>query len=230
MTTKIAMRMTTTRRAVALAAWAGWAWATMVAWGQAVEIDMENTSVSLLANQAGQSYALMAFNPGAAFAVVGVNLSIQVGNGDPTSSAPLITGVDAVTGTPFSSLSASNRVVNVTGVTDQFFNVDLGVNYDAAQGAPIPTVTIPAGAFRLATVTFDTTSLASGAWSLNVGGVNPNYGSDTYFTLASQFSELTPMISLGDSNLTVVPEWEGPGAAAGLMLVGWVAWRSTRGR
>lgn len=227
MTTKIAMRMTTTRRAVALAAWAGWAWATTVAWGQAVEIDMENTSVSLLANQAGQSYALMAFNPGAAFAVVGVNLSIQVGNGDPTSSAPLITGVDAVTGTPFSSLSASDRVVNVTGATDQFFNVDLAVNYSTAPGA---TVTIPAGAFRLATVTFDTTSLASGAWSLNVGFVNPNYGSDTFFTLASNFLALTPTISLGDSNLTVVPEWEGTGAAAGLMLVGWVAWRSTRGR
>lgn len=227
MTTKMTTRMTTARRTVALAAWAGWAWATTVAWGQAVEIDMENTSVSLLPNQAGQNYALMAYNPGAAFTVVGVNLSIQVGTGDPTSSAPLITGVDAVTGTPFSSLSASDRTVNVTEVTDQFFSVDLGVNLFNAPGA---TVTIPAGAFRLATVTFDTTSLASGAWSLNVGFVNTTYGEDTSFTLAGSLTELTPMISLGDSNLTVVPEWEGTGSAAGLMLLGWAARRSTKGR
>ena len=219
--------MSTTRRAAVVAAWAGFAWAATVAWGQVpqVVIDMENTRVSLAANRAGQDYVLMANNPGAAFTVVGVNLSMQVGNGDGTSSAPLITGVDAVTGTPFSSLPAGQRILNTTEVTEQFFNVDLGVDLGAApQGT---AVTIPSGSFRLATVTFDTTSLGPGSWSLNVGFVNPAHGFDTTFTLAS-FGELTPLITLGDGNLTVVPEWEGAGVAAGLMLVGWAGRRSAR--
>lgn len=226
---KTTTKMATARRAVVWAAWAGWAWTATIAWGQVpqVVIDMETTLVSLAANQAGQNHVLMAYNPNAAFSVVGVNLSIQVGNGDPTSGAPIITGVDAVTGTPFSSLQASERILWTNPITEQFFNVDLAVNLAAA---PAATVTIPSGFFQLATVTFDTTSLAPGTWSLNVGFVNLNYGDDTFFTLASDFEELTPLISLGEDNLTVVPEWEGAGVAAGLMLVGWAARRSTRGR
>ena len=211
-----------------VAAWAGYALASTVAWAQVpqVVIDMENTLVSLAPNQAGQTFAIMANNPGSPFNVVSINLSVQVGNGQDTSSAPMITGVDAVTGTPFASLLPGQRVLNTSEVTSQFFNVDLGVNLGTA---PTVTVTIPSGSFRLATVTFDTTSLGPGSWNLNVGGVNLNLGSDTVFYLAGTFAELTPQISLGDNNLTVVPEWEGAGMAAGLMLVGWAARRSFRG-
>lgn len=224
---KMTMRIGPTKKALVVAAWAGWVWAATVAWGQQVVIDMENTLVSLSENTAGQDYVLMANNPGAAFTVIGINLSIQIGNGDATASAPIITAVDAVTGTPFSSLPAGNRLLNMTEVTEQFFNVDLGVNLGTA---PSATVTIPSGAFRLATITFDTTSLGAGTWSLNVGGVNPIYGADTSFTLASGYAELNPQISLADGNLSVVPEWEGSGVAAGLLLVGWAIRRSTSGR
>lgn len=224
---KMMTKMSPTKKTVVVASWAGWVWAATVAWGQQVVIDMENTLVSLSENTAGQDYVLMANNPGAAFTVVAINLSIQIGNGDATASAPIITAVDAVTGTPFSSLPEGNRLLNMTDVTEQFFNVDLGVNLTTA---PSTTVTIPSGAFRLATITFDTTSLGAGTWSLNVGGVNPVYGSDTSFILAGSFAELHTQFSLADGNLSVVPEWEGSGVAAGLLLVGWAIRRSTSGR
>lgn len=208
----------------------GWA-AGCVAWalalpamGQTIVVDLENIPIVLSSNQSGQTFPLMANNPGPAFQVLGASLSFQIADGQSTQGVPSLTGVDVFTGTPFGLLAAGDRVANISQVTTQFTSVDYGVDLGVAPGA---TVTIPNGTFLLATLTFDTTSVAPGTWDFNMVGVDGDLGLDSYFTLVG-FTEYAPQVSSGVATLAVVPEWGGAQAATGLLLAGWMLGRRRR--
>lgn len=192
--------------------------------GAGIAVDLANRFISLRPNEAGQTYALMANNPGQAFDILQAYLTFQIGDGQATSSAPSITSVDVITGTPFASLAANERVLSDSQVTPQFRSVDISVDLENAFGT---TVTIPSGVFRLATITFDTTALDLGMWDFNMMGVNSDLGIDTYFTL-SDFNTYSPIISAGLQTLTVVPEVEDMATLSGVGLLGWMAWRRRR--
>ena len=144
--------------------------------------------------------------------MTGGDLTFQVDGDHDTSSQPSITGLDVLSGTPWEGLPSSAVVTQqVTQSGGQFWNV----TYFLAPEEP-PTglvVTIPSGAFRLAELTFDTTSLEGGSWTFAMTGAGLVVGGDSYLVLASA-GQATLVATLG--SVTVVPEPMRATAATGL--------------
>jgi hypothetical protein len=107
-----------------------------------------------------------------------------------------------LSGTPWADVPSSAVVTQrVTQSGGQFWNV----TYFLAPEDP-PTglvVTIPTGAFRLAELTFDTTSLEGGSWTFAMTGAGLVVGGDSYLVLANA-TPATLVATLG--SVMVVPE------------------------
>ena len=119
-----------------------------------------------------------------------------------------------MSGTPWEGLPSSAVVTQrVTQSGGQFWNV----TYLLAPEDP-PTglvVTIPTGSFRLAELTFDTTSLEGGSWTFALSGSDLEFNPDGYLVLASA-AQATLVATLG--SVTVVPEPMRATAATGLAV------------
>jgi hypothetical protein len=144
--------------------------------------------------------------------VDGLEFDIQVGDGGSdvggTDVGPIITAIDLITGTPFEGNSPTQ--------------VDV-VTFDRARQS---TVDVPADVAlsantKVATVTFDTTGVATGSYDLLLSGVAGAFDT-TYFDGGT---EVTTVVVNGQ--ITVVPE---PSAILLLVLGLAMVWNNARQR
>ncbi len=202
-------------------------WGMGLCQGQSLTVNLANNPIQLEPNLAGQKVVIMGMNgTGGPVEVTGGYLTFQVDGGQDTSSQPSITGLDVVSGTPWEGVSSS-VLQQVTATTGQFWSVTyLLMPEEPPTGA---VVTIPSGSFRLAEVTFDTTSLSGGSWTFAMTGAGLLVEGDSYLVLADAAQE-TLVATLG--SVTVVPEPMSATAATGLAagLAGcWLVRRRRRG-
>lgn len=164
---------------------------------------------NLQPNQSDQQVSLFIENTGGSSDYGGLNFSILVGDG---LSGPAITGVNLLTGTPFEAANFGGQFADGANTPrQQFWSV-----------ASLSAV-LPAGQSRLATLTFDTTGLTPGSWSLNLFG--SGMPSTALFDYTA--SEYTALFENG--TLTVVPEPETYGLLAAAGLMGFALWRRHAG-
>ena len=123
-------------------------------------------------------------------ATLGIQFNIQIGDGSVT--APLITGVDILTGTIFQN---NNTTPSGGQDGDNTWRWEIGTT---AATSPYPSV--PTGYSTVATVTFDTTGFSSGTWDLSL--TTPQ-GSTAYIDTNTPVGPL-PM-TITDGTLTVLP-------------------------
>jgi hypothetical protein len=146
--------------------------------------------------------------------VAGLNFNIQLGDG---TVGPTITGVDLLTGTPFAS-NNTGQTDNSSGAHQAFWTVT------TSSGA----VSLSPGSTKVATVTFDGTSLTSGQnWGLFLEATHN--GPTRYLDTTVNANDI-PM-TITDGSLTIVPE---PSTYALISGVGCLAFaaafRRARGR
>ena len=162
-------------------------------------------------NTANQTLSFFVNNSsGSPVAVTGLNFNLQIGDG---TVGPTITAVDLLTGTPFAS---NNTGQGSTGSSPhQAF---------WATTTSSGSVNLTPGLNKVATVTFDSTSLNSGSWGLFLGATDN--GATAYLDTSPIPNDI-PM-TINEGSLTIVPE---PGsyavvAALSCLAFGIVARRS----
>jgi hypothetical protein len=186
-----------------------------------LSIDVGN--ITLNPNQAGQQRDVYIQNTGDTdFQAQGLTLRLQLDDGLGGGNAPTISNVNAVNGTPWEGQLGS--VINQTTQTEFW---DVRVLSDAFGGK---SATLGAQSqTKLATVTFDTTSLSSGTWAFKLAGfdITPNPGDSKYNALGSG-TEIFPTVNNG--LISVVPEPASYALATGIILIGAAAFKQCRYR
>jgi hypothetical protein len=175
-----------------------------------VEVDLRGAPIQLQPNTADQKWVIWGYNPWPnEFDVMGMSLGFRVNGGGDVQHQPSITGLDVVSGTPWEGSALT--LTPDDGLNRQFKGMDIFLT-DFLEGA---VVTIPTGSFRLAELTFDTTSLEGGSWTFALSGSDLEFNPDGYLVLASA-AQATLVATLG--SVTVVPEPMRATAATGLAV------------
>ena len=170
-----------------------------LSWSARAGLYINVGTIDLNPNTAGQTVDLFIDNTGAtAFQAQGLTLRLQVDDGLGGGNAPILTAVNAVTGTPWAGQLGS---VNNQKTEPEFWDVRIFSDFFSGKYAELG----PNSHTLLATVTFDTTGLTSGTWDFRLANftLTPNPG-DTKYNLFGTGNEFFPTVNNGQ--LTVVPE------------------------
>lgn len=128
--------------------------------------------------------------------VAGLTVNLKLADGEPSTPAPQITGVDILTGTVF---KPDSNPGNNTGQSNPTSEAHA---WTATTTTASGTVTLGANTTtRLATVTLDTTGFTAGHWAFNLG--DTGNGPTVYFDLDAA-NDIAPSIT--DGFISVVPE------------------------
>lgn len=187
---------------------------------QELRIDLASQPIRLQPNLAGQGVRLYLDNLGAAdVRALATTLKFQLDDGVVGGEAtPALTGIDAVTGTPWALAGG----VQITATSQpESWDVRVFADFLGGQEAVLPASI----ATFLASVTFDTTGVGPGVWSLRVAGLALD-PTETKYEL-NDGRTYYPTTSLG--TVTVVPEAATTALCAGVGLVVLAVTRRCRG-
>ncbi len=181
--------------------------------GAAIMIDLGSQPIALLPDLALQQVILNVSNPdGTDFFSTAATLKFVVDDGTGGGNAPVITGIDALNLTPWSS---AGGIQNNQTTNPEFWDVRVFANFLGGQSAKLPANS----STRLAKVTFDTTGLSSGTWTIKMSALNVDpqgskyevFGGGTHF----------PDVTVGSITLlAAVPEPAETALISGLALLG----------
>lgn len=187
---------------------------------QILMIDLASQPVNLLPDTPGQQVGLYISNTdSSALLADAATLKFQLDDGVAGAGVPRITGIDAITGTPWAS--AGGFQVSQTA-QDEYWDVRVFANFLAGQHATLPG----SGSTLLATLTVDTTGVSGGSWSFRMAGLDVD-AVDTKYEVSGG-GTLFPTASVGAVNIAVVPEPEAVACLTALGLAGMTTWRRLR--